>query len=71
MTYGIRMFPMKQEREAKFLGADPEAIREKLRVLGATRVHPERLMRRTVFDFSDRQPARREPGFASATREIA
>jgi len=49
---------MQQEREAKFLGVDPKAIREKLRALGATRVQPEQLMRRTVFDFSDRQPCR-------------
>lgn len=45
---------MQQEREAKFLRINPDAMREKLRTVGARLAHPERLMRRTVFDFSDR-----------------
>ena len=41
---------METEIEAKFLDIDPEKIRGNLKILGATLVHPEVLMRRRVFD---------------------
>lgn len=44
---------METEIEAKFLDIDPDEIRAKLRALGGVLVHPERLMRRCVFDFDD------------------
>ncbi|MBI4415044.1 MAG: CYTH domain-containing protein [Candidatus Kerfeldbacteria bacterium] len=44
---------MEVEVEAKFPGVDPAALRSKLQVLGAVRVHPEVLMRRKVFDYPD------------------
>ena len=44
---------MALELEAKFLEINPELIREKLRAVGATLVHPERLMKRKNFDFPD------------------
>lgn len=46
---------MHKEIEAKFLHQNHDQIRQKLRALGATRKHPRRLMRRTVFDFPDRR----------------
>ncbi len=46
---------MKTEFEAKFLNIEVDALREKLRVGGGTLVHPERLMRRKNFDYSDRR----------------
>lgn len=44
---------MKPEIEAKFLDIDPEAIRAKLKNLGASLIHPETLTRQKVFDFPD------------------
>ena len=44
---------MKPEIEAKFLNVDHEALRVKLRELGAKCVVPERLMRRNMFDYPD------------------
>lgn len=44
---------METEIEAKFLDVDHGAIRAKLRALGADLRHPERLMRRRMFDFPD------------------
>lgn len=44
---------MQIEIEAKFLDVDHDAIRAKLRALGAELLHPERLMRRRLFDFPD------------------
>lgn len=44
---------METELEAKWLDIEPEALREKLREIGAKLIHPERLMRRRVFDFPD------------------
>lgn len=44
---------METEIEAKFLDIDPSGIRDKLRAIGAELQHPERLMRRRVFDFPD------------------
>jgi adenylate cyclase class 2 len=41
---------MQTEIEAKFLDIDTEKIRESLKALGATLVHPEVPMRRKVFD---------------------
>lgn len=46
---------MQTEIEAKFLEIDPEALREKLRTLGAELQHPERLMRRKNFDYLDKR----------------
>lgn len=46
---------MQQEIEAKFLNQNHNKIRAKLKVLGASCQHPMKLMRRTVFDFSDRR----------------
>jgi adenylate cyclase, class 2 len=44
---------MQTEIEAKFLDIDPDVVREKLKALGATLVHPEFLMCRKVYDFPD------------------
>ncbi len=44
---------MQTEIEAKFLGIDPEAIRQKLREIGAKLIFPERLMRRRTFGSKD------------------
>lgn len=41
---------MKNEIEAQFLDIDKDAIRAKLKALGATLEKPEILMRRVVFD---------------------
>ena len=42
---------MQTEIEAKFLNTDHDAIRAKLKKLGAKLEHPKRLMRRRNFDF--------------------
>lgn len=44
---------MKPEIEAKFLDVDHEALRAKLKELGAERVQPLRLTKRKNYDFSD------------------
>lgn len=44
---------MSTEIEATFLEVDHEALRRKLSELGAELVAPERLMRRTMFDYPD------------------
>lgn len=44
---------MQKEIEATFINIDPDVIRARLVELGATQVSPERLMKRTVFDFPD------------------
>ncbi len=44
---------MKTEIEAKFLNIDFSEIRKKLLHLGATPIHPERLMKRQNFDYPD------------------
>lgn len=44
---------MEIEIEAKFLNADHDVMRKKLRDNGAVIVHEERLMRRKNFDYSD------------------
>lgn len=41
------------EREIKFLDADLSQVRAMLEQIGATCAVPERLMRRTIFDFPD------------------
>jgi adenylate cyclase class 2 len=41
---------MQNEIESKFYPVDKDAIRKKLKSIGATCIHPERLMKRTVFD---------------------
>lgn len=41
---------METEIEAKFLDIDKESIRKKLEEIGAKLIHPERLMRRKVFE---------------------
>ncbi len=41
---------MKTEIEAKFLDANPQAMRKKLNELGAQLIHPEVLMKRKVFE---------------------
>lgn len=46
---------MQTEIEAKFLDADHEVLREKLRKLGATCEQPMRLMKRVNFDFPNRR----------------
>jgi adenylate cyclase class 2 len=45
---------MPAEIEAKFLDADHEAMRIRLKDLGATCTHPNRLMKRSILDFPDR-----------------
>lgn len=44
---------MQTEVEAKFPNINPDSLREKLKGAGATRVYPEVLMRRKVFDYPD------------------
>jgi len=44
---------MPQEIEAKFLHADHDEVRAKLKAAGATLEKPMRLMRRTLFDHPD------------------
>jgi Adenylate cyclase, class 2 (thermophilic) len=44
---------MKPEIEAKFLDVDHDALRAKLKELGAECVQPMRLMKRKNYDFSD------------------
>ncbi len=46
---------MDTEIEAKFLGIDPKALREKLRAEGAEPIHSERFMRRKNFDYLDKR----------------
>lgn len=46
---------MQTEIEAKWLDIEPAKIREKLKSLGAKLIQPERLMKRKVFDYSDRR----------------
>ena len=46
---------MKPEIEAKFLNVDHDALRAKLKALGATCRRPMRLMRRRNFDFPDKR----------------
>ena len=45
---------MQIEIEAKFTDVNPNKIREKLKNLGGKLVFPERLMKRKVFDFKDK-----------------
>ncbi len=44
---------METEIEAKFPDIDPDALRAKLRALGAKMEHPEVMMRRKPFDYPD------------------
>lgn len=44
---------MKPEVEAKFLDTDHDEVRAALNKIGATCQQPMRLMRRTIFDYSD------------------
>lgn len=44
---------MYTEIEAKFLGVDHDAVRQKLKSVGAERAHPMRLMRRKNYDYPD------------------
>lgn len=44
---------MKTEIEATFIGVDHDALRKKMSDLGATLIRPERLNRRTIFDYED------------------
>jgi adenylate cyclase class 2 len=44
---------METEIEAKFPGIDADALRTKLKEVGATLVYPERLMRRKNYDYPD------------------
>jgi len=46
---------MQTEIEAKFLDIDVDGLRKKLKDNGATLVHPERLMHRKNFDYTDRR----------------
>lgn len=46
---------MEQEIEAKFLNQNHDEIRAKLEELGAKCEHPMKLVRRTVFDYTDRR----------------
>ena len=46
---------METEVEAKFLDVDVDFFRKKLKSLKAELIHPEVLMKRKTFDFSDRR----------------
>ena len=49
---------MNNEIEAQFLDIDKEAIRAKLKEVGAKLVKPEVMMRRVVFDIDENRYAR-------------
>lgn len=44
---------MQQEIEATFLGADHQAVRQKLEELGGTCKQPQFLMKRSIYDYAD------------------
>ncbi len=46
---------MKTEIEAKWLSIDKDELRSRLKDAGAELVHPERLMKRSTFDFPDKK----------------
>jgi len=46
---------MKPEIEAKFLNVNHDELRAKLKVAGASCIHPMRLMHRNMFDYPDRR----------------
>lgn len=50
---------MQTEIEAKWLDIDKNELRAKLKKIGAELVHPERLMRRSNWDYPDRALARK------------
>lgn len=49
---------MQTEIEAKWLNIDLDLMRKKLESIGAVLVQPERLMTRSVFDYSDKRLAK-------------
>lgn len=60
---------MQTEIEAKSLNVDHDALRVKLRELGATIEQPMRLMRRYNFDFPDKRLQRKNNGWARVRDE--
>ena len=60
---------MKPEIEAKFLAVDHDALRAKLKALGATCEQPMRLMRRRGYDFPDQRLRREHHGWARVRDE--
>ena len=44
---------MQTEIEAKYANIDLQAIRAKLKAIGATQIYPEQLMKRKIFDHPD------------------
>lgn len=48
---------LEKEIEARFLDVDIEKMRETLKETGGVMIHPERLMRRQLFDFKDKRLA--------------
>lgn len=60
---------MQTEIEAKSLSVDHDALRVKLREIGATLEQPMRLMRRYNFDFPDKHLQRQNNGWARVRDE--
>lgn len=60
---------MQTEIEAKSLNADHQALRARLRELGAVLEHPMRLMRRYNFDFPDGRLQKEQKGWARVRDE--
>jgi len=60
---------MQTEIEAKSLDVDHDALRVKLRALGATLEQPMRLLRRHNFDFPDRRLQKESNGWARVRDE--
>lgn len=60
---------MQTEIEAKFLDVSHDAIRERLKKLGAKREHQMRLMRRKNFDFQDKRLEKEKVGWVRVRDE--
>lgn len=60
---------MQTEIEAKFLDVSHDAIRERLKKLGAKREHQMRLMRRKNFDFPDKKLEKEKVGWVRVRDE--
>jgi adenylate cyclase class 2 len=60
---------MQTEIEAKFLDIDHDAMRAKLRELGAVCEQPMRLMKRKVYDFPDGSLRKKKNGWARVRDE--
>lgn len=60
---------MQPEIEVKFLDAEHDDLRQKLKTLGAVCQQPSRLMKRRIYDFPDRSLNRRRNGWVRVRDE--